>query len=104
MQTNSNSNHYVEMSWSSDDRPPVSNLQITDTNQCKNPLCTRLSKLGSDYCGRHGPTFTPDRQKWLDDIHQPSDSGPSRRELQRQLDRIEGKLDALLNGREYEDD
>lgn len=79
------------------------NVAITGPRRCKNALCSRFATFGSRYCDRHGPggglgtntdtdlTTLPDRQGVSFD-----NPGPSRRDLQRQLDRLEGKLDALL--------
>lgn len=96
----SNTNDRITVSWTND--VPGGNINTVTLPKCKNPLCTKQAVFGSDYCDRHGPDggLITDTNPDLTDIPQqtqPTDSGPSRRDLQRQLDRLEGKIDSLIN-------
>lgn len=76
-----------------------------DRRTCKHPLCTNDATLGSDYCRRHKPDSPPDfNPRVPSPLSGLTSDDPSNRDLQRDLDRIEGKLDALLTALDVEVD
>lgn len=90
-------NDSFTVTLSDSDNWPTHNVQITNPKECKNPFCPLRAAHGSDYCRKHTTDVTvpPIDTDNTTDL-KPRESGPSRRDLQRQLDRLEGKLDALI--------
>lgn len=93
--TTTDSSFTVSTTWDAD--PGAQNVSITNTRRCSRVGCTAVAAPGSDYCRDHvlgGSIFDSDPD--VPNITQPIPTKPSNRDLQRQLDRLEGKLDAIL--------
>lgn len=76
---------------------------------CKNPLCSRRAKFGCDYCSRCGPSITvpsnpdpiPNPQPTPRPKPQPSNDDLTG--LERRMDRLEERLDTIIELLEEDD-